>query len=183
MALRWRAISLAALARGIARGAPFSAGFYDGGGGPVAATYRYFRLHITAPATAGQSPALAEWELYESEGGPNVATLATATASSDGFGWVPGNINNGDTNGGEGWHAANNTLPQWVQLDFGAGNEKEAQRFVVFARGGREDQALGAAEFQGSNDGTTWTTLHSVSGLTAASWQGTGSPARLTFTV
>lgn len=151
----------------------------SGGGGP----YRYFRLHMTAPATAGQTLALAEWELYESAGGPNVATLATATASSDGFGWVPGNINNGNTSGSEGWHAANTTLPQWVQFDFGAGNTRTAQRFVVFTRGGREDQAFGTAEFRGSNDGSTWTTLRSVSGLVVASWQGTGTPSRLTFTV
>lgn len=143
--------------------------------------FSILRLTMTAPAVAGQILALAEWEAYETSGGANFATTATATATSDGFGWTPDHINNGDKSGGEGWHALNTGLPQVLTLTFPAAHPLHS--FRIYTRGGREDQAFGAALLEGW-DGAAWVTLKNISGLDVAAWQaGGGSPSRILFTV
>lgn len=152
----------------------------DGGSGVA---YRYYKLNISDAAEIGEILAIAEWEMYETGGGANFADSGTATASSDGFGWIPSHINNGDTSGSEGWHAATSAVPQTVTIDLGAGNETSLHSYRIFTRGGREDQAPGSWTLEGSNDNVSYDILDTQAGLIDTDWQGTGSPSRLLFTI
>ncbi len=59
--------------------------------------------------------------------------------------------------------------PQWLMYDFGAGNEKKIEKYVL-RRASTSSSHPVSWEFQGSNDGAAWTTLHSQSNNFADSW-------------
>ena len=60
----------------------------------------------------------------------------------------------------------NNTLPVWIQYDFGAGNEKIIAKYRLYWAGSDNGLTPYSWEFLGSNDGTNWTTLDSQTGQT-----------------
>ena len=60
----------------------------------------------------------------------------------------------------------NNTLPVWIQYDFGAGNEKIIAKYWLYWAGSDNGLTPYSWEFLGSNDGTNWTTLDSQTGQT-----------------
>ncbi|MBN2662168.1 MAG: discoidin domain-containing protein [Bacteroidales bacterium] len=66
-----------------------------------------------------------------------------------------------------GW-ANNNSLPSWLQVDLGAGNEQAVNAYRVYCSStqtpgswNNEQYNPGTWQFQGSNDGSSWTTLDS----------------------
>lgn len=77
--------------------------------------HRYWRLLFTA--VAGLSLKLSEVKLLDSLG-VNFAALKTATASSTYAGSSAANLV--DTVAATEWSSANNTMPQWVQVDLGS---------------------------------------------------------------
>jgi hypothetical protein len=135
------------------------------------AAHRYWRLYVTAAGSGGYC-SLAELEMYESIEPLNVCSGGTASASSDGFGWVPANAFNG-THTGNGWHSGANTLPatpEWLKYDFGSGNDKDIQAIKMVGRGDSNavNQTPKDFQLQYSDDDSSWSTLFTITG--AANW-------------
>jgi hypothetical protein len=57
----------------------------------------------------------------------------------------------------------------WVDVDFGAGNEKSTEAFRFLPRNGQLGRANGTV-FKGSNDGVNWVDLYKIAGVTAYKW-------------
>ncbi|MDQ0113312.1 AbfB domain-containing protein [Paenibacillus harenae] len=57
----------------------------------------------------------------------------------------------------------------WVRVDLGAGNEQAIGKVRFYGRTGNFDRLNGAL-IQGSNDGTNFITLHTVSGVSELKW-------------
>lgn len=121
----------------------------------VIPTYRYMRLNVTASAASPID--LMELEVYQTVGGANVATTATATASAG----SPAGLIDGSVGGGL-WEPG--SAPQWAKLDWGAGNAKRIAQIGMAARSGFESRCPRDFDIQVSNDNSTWTTLKSFTG-------------------
>lgn len=125
--------------------------------------HRYWRYQVDA-VNFGAYTSCMELQLRTSIGGSSVATGGTASASSTGFGWVPANAFDGST-GGNGWHSGNAGFPgttEWLQYDFGAGNDKDIVEFAVFNRPANVGQVPSEFRLQYSDDGVTFTTKFTV---------------------
>lgn len=57
----------------------------------------------------------------------------------------------------------------WVRVDLGAGNEQAIGKVRFYPRAGNVDRMNGAL-IQGSNDGTSFVTLHAISGVSELKW-------------
>jgi len=57
----------------------------------------------------------------------------------------------------------------WVIVDFGQGNEQHVDLFKLYPRGGYATR-VNDASLQGSNDGNTWDTLYTISGINTVAW-------------
>ncbi len=57
----------------------------------------------------------------------------------------------------------------WVRVDLGAGNEQAIGKIRFYPRTGNVDRMNGAL-IQGSNDGTNFVTLHTISGVSELKW-------------
>ena len=133
--------------------------------------HRYWRMYVTKSANSNAVSFL-QWELYESDFGPNEnAASLTYDASSEFnasylaeyssnqiLGDEPGNHWNSDFGGG----------PHWISVDFGVGNEKNIKSLGIVSRHVTTDQSPEDFIVQYSDDGTTWTTKWVESGV---SWQ------------
>ncbi len=60
----------------------------------------------------------------------------------------------------------NGSLPVWIQYDFGSSNEKIIEKYRLYWSGGDASLTAKDWQFQGSNNGTSWTSLDSRSGET-----------------
>ena len=58
------------------------------------------------------------------------------------------------------WLTAINNTTGWVQFDFGAGNRQVINKYRWFTMESDSNAVPSAWQFQGSNDGSSWTTLH-----------------------
>ncbi|MEX0756835.1 MAG: discoidin domain-containing protein, partial [Acidimicrobiia bacterium] len=56
-------------------------------------------------------------------------------------------------------------LPQWLQYDFGAGNDVEVYEIEMWAQDGLVDRAPDTFDVQYSDDGSSWTTAWSEAGV------------------
>ena len=134
------------------------------------AAHRYWRVYITA-ANGHAAVTCVEIELRTSFGGSNVATGGTASASTTSFGWVASNAFNGSYSA-PGWHSSAllDGTPQWIEYDFGAGNDKDIVEFKWFSR--PDDVNVAAAQspkdfkLQYSDDNSTWFDHVSITGST-----------------
>ena len=104
--------------------------------------------------------------------GSNVAGSATASASQEDASEPASNVNDG--NNTTRWWTANDGVPEWVKLDFGAGNEKTITQYKIHSNHYDSNNPT-AWTFAGSNDNSTFTTLDTQSGL---SWS---TPETKTF--
>ena len=136
------------------------------------ASYTYYRLSITA-RNGGDRASSVEFALRETIGGASVApgSGGTASASSDpaSFGRSVNNLFNGSTDD-PGWFTVTSPAePVTVTYQF-----TTARTIVQYGVGAHDSgvvnatHALNSWNFQGSNDGSAWDTLHTVSG--EASW-------------
>lgn len=96
----------------------------------------------------------------------DVCSGGVVTASNESYGDADGAFANDGTS--TYWYA--NTVPQWIQYDFGSGVTKTIKKYRVMNKN-QTDHAPAAWVFAGSNDGTNFTTLDSRSGQT---WSGGG---------
>lgn len=108
---------------------------------------------------------------YTGSYGSDICTGGTATASET----YPGQpvANAFDNNIATYW-SNNNTLPAWIQYDLGSGNGKSVGRYKIFYDASvTTDNSPAAWQFQGSIDGSAWTTLDSRAGQgwTVTGWK------------
>jgi hypothetical protein len=125
-------------------------------------TYYYVVQAVNSAGTSGNSP-----QFYGSRLPAQMANLAfsgTATASSSASGNEVA-AKAFDTSPGTKWFATAAT--GWLQYDFGASNGQVVKRYTVSCAdvNTRDPKDW---QFQGSQDGSSWTTLNSQSGQTFA---------------
>ena len=130
--------------------------------------HRYWRFWFTAPSA---NISLAEIELRPTVGGTD-ATVPGGPATADsvlaGYPAIAAVDNNTTDNVGNYWMTAAGVVgPHWWQYDFGLAPKYIAQ-FAITARNSTyaASQTPTAFLFQYSDDGSTWTTIQAVSGLT-----------------
>lgn len=138
------------------------------GGGNTHA-YRYYRLYVTAVATAGNPAGLVEIEIAATAGGADTTAGKTYSANSE----FPGETADKayDDNTGTNWGGLDGTMPQWNKVDYGAssGGWIAANQFKITSRAGAPDQAPKDFLWQGSDDDSAWTTLITVTGAVFSS--------------
>lgn len=144
------------------------------GGGGGGAGYRYYRLVITANNN-DTYVGTHSLELRESVGGADVAPGSGGAASAlDTYNtnYLPEYAFDGSPSSM--WFARL-TNPIWLQFDFGAGNEKEIVEYAVGAclttGTSFDDRSPRDWTLEGSNDGSAWDVLHTVTGETG--WSST----------
>ncbi|MEU8264057.1 discoidin domain-containing protein [Micromonospora sp. NPDC048999] len=122
-------------------------------------------LAVTAPPP---SPAAAA-------GGPNLALGRTASASSANGPYTAGNLTDG--NAGSYWESANNSFPQWAQVDLGSAQTVDQVVLKLPASWESRTQTLSVL---GSTDGNSFTTVVASAGRTFS--PGSGNTVTLSFT-
>jgi hypothetical protein len=127
-------------------------------------TYYYVVTASNSAGTSGNSP--------EDSATPvspmvNVAFGGTATASANGNG-VEGAAQAFDGNTGTKWFNSYAAPIGWVQYDFGTGLTQTIKRYAVASANDVPGRDPKDWQFQGSNDGSIWTTLDTQSGQTFA---------------
>ena len=138
-----------------------------GGSGSTTA-YRYLRL--TGFGTVGNEVTLQriQW-MKNSNSYPNPEinwnTQSQVTSS---------NNNSSDyaayENTNSGWQVGT-SYPAWIKIDLGSGNELSPDEIIIKANA--SNRGFSAFECHGSNDDSSWTLLHSESGLTSSDYPST----------
>lgn len=121
---------------------------------PIAARYwRYVK--IGGPVTPGLNHVI-EWEMHEALGGADVTGSGTASASSSFSGaTLPANAFDNDT--ATYWGTVfNSTLPQYLQYDFGDGNDKLVLESRISMRADTNEGYPSDFRILYSHDGTTF---------------------------
>jgi hypothetical protein len=143
-----------------------------------ATAYRYYRLYITDNNGNVVASSIGRWWLYRDLAATDkINTQAlrddlTHTYDSDPFSGAnpPESVAVDDYTDIYEWYVENNDVwPIWISIDLGSGNEEGVLAYKLMAQrvinpGTRQPSSW---EFQGSNDNTNWTTLHTASNETA----------------
>ncbi|MFC5002817.1 discoidin domain-containing protein [Dactylosporangium cerinum] len=140
----------------------------------IAATQaRYVRLNVTTPASDGNTAArIYDFEVYGGTAPPATGNLAlnkTATAdSSCGTTEGPEKAVNGSLNGGNADKWCSLGATKWMQVDLGS-SQNVSRITLKHASAGGENPSWNTRDFnlQTSTNGTTWTTVATVTGNTA----------------
>jgi hypothetical protein len=126
--------------------------------------HRYWRINVTA-ITSGLIAAIGELEMQETEFGPNVCTGGTPSADTEfNASFLATNAFDGNLAGSP-WASTSSSLPHWLRYDFGAGNDVEINAVGMHARTSSLETMPTAFDVQFSDDGSSWTTAWSESGL------------------
>lgn len=134
---------------------------YTQGTGAISA-HRYWRVLITAMQVGNPRAIFPEIEMRESVGGADVTSTSFATASTTApSSLAEGAFNNSghSINSNNYWEPNAGPVGQWIGQDFGAGNEKEIVEMKFWQNA---SYALPQVDIQYSDDGSLWTTVHSV---------------------
>ena len=91
----------------------------------------------------------------------DVCTGGTVTAQEYGSPYIPAHLFDDDLSSI--WRN-DNSLPVWIQYDFGASNKKSISKYRLYWAGSNYDMTPYSWEFLASDDGVTWTTLDSQTG-------------------
>jgi hypothetical protein len=131
-----------------------------GGGGSGPGVHRYWRIYVTANnGNVSFGAGADEIKMATTVGGANVAgvTGANATASSiiNGSNTAPMAF---DLSFATRWLSAAG-LPQWIYIDFGAGNEKEILQFSIAGPQSAITASPKDFTFDYSDNATAWTTV------------------------
>ena len=108
----------------------------------------------------------------------NVVTAQTdganALASSETAGYEGWKLFDHAHGPGHRWLSAINNTTGWVRFDFGSDNRQVINKYRWRTFENNSNAVAGAWQFQGSNDGSSWTTLHEGSNTvqTADTWIG-----------
>lgn len=130
--------------------------------------HRYWRVTSTARDGGGSTWGCSEIDIWESLYGPSALarpgwTLSVSgTTTGDAARLVDGEVGSANQ-----W-VSDSAATTWIAFDFGLGNAVEIHR-VLFWRNSTGGAATVAGDVQYSDDGSTWTTAWSYSGI--------GSPA------
>lgn len=124
--------------------------------------HRYWRLYISASGGSSYI-GFAEIELRESAGGSDATGSGTASASQA-YGGYPASAAV-DNNTATEWAAYPYGAPQWWAYDFGSGVTKDIKEIVITPRTTYYTEAPGTFDLQYSDDGSSWTTKHTFSGI------------------
>jgi regulation of enolase protein 1 (concanavalin A-like superfamily) len=124
-------------------------------------TYYYVARAKNSVGTSGNSP-----QFYGSLLPPLTNLAFSGTASDDKNSAASNTANGFDQNPGSLWFHQGTT--GWLQYDFGAGNAQVVKRYTIAAANLIPERDPKDWQFQGSNDGTNWTTLDSKSGQSFA---------------
>lgn len=135
-----------------------------------ASAHRHWRLLISS-TTTGTAAGFAELELRAYIGSSDLTGTGTVSASSQYDGVTYPATNAVDNNTATAWNSAISGADVgawWWAYDFGAGNTYEIGELAITATGtsGGGTVAPSAFAFQYSDNGSSWTTLQSYSGLT-----------------
>jgi hypothetical protein len=127
------------------------------------AAHRYWRMNITATGTGASG--IAELEFRDAVGGADKTGSGTASAQTAYPGWPASQAF--DNNTGTGWASNDSPVPQWIGYDFGSGNAYNIVEVYILPRqDGNHNQAPTAFDWQYSDDGSSWTTAVTKSGIT-----------------
>ncbi|MEO3856951.1 discoidin domain-containing protein [Acrocarpospora sp. B8E8] len=96
-------------------------------------------------------------------GGPNLSLGKTASASSTTAGHAASNLNDG--NQATYWESANNSFPQWAQVDLGSATSIDQVVLKLPADPAWQTRTI-TLSLQSSNDGTSYATIVGSSGRT-----------------
>jgi alpha-L-fucosidase 2 len=124
--------------------------------------YRFYRLNITATSGAGSGVRLAEFQLWSHE------SSDTATASVDN---PPSETAAKAFDGATStkWYNTGAAASGWLQFQYGGGAAWPITQYALSSANDVSQRDPKDWQFQGSNDGSTWTTLDMRSGETFAS--------------
>jgi hypothetical protein len=128
-------------------------------------TYYYVVTAINSAGMSGNSPADSATPVSPMV---NVAFGGTAAASATGNPAIEGPDNAFDRNSLSKWFNGNGGPTGWLRYDFGAGNAQVVKRYTVTSGADVPERDPKSWQFQGSNDGSTWTTLNTQSGQSFA---------------
>ena len=144
--------------------------------------HRYWRLLVTS-VVSGSYATIGEIEMRETSGGSDATGSGTASASSYHAGYEPGNAfaNNGVAYANS-WVSQASPTPHWIQYDFGAGQEKNIQEYVIQSASTVQNEVPTGWDFQYSDDGTSWTTIDTRSGITLG-LSGTGAYSCVSYSI
>lgn len=118
-------------------------------------TYYYVVSAVNAAGEGNDSP---QETVTPIPAANNVAQGGTTWASEGGGNSAEGSDKAFDRNAGSKWLGGNNGVG-WLQYDFGAGNAKTITRYDIISANDVPLRDPKDWQFQGSNDGTNWTTL------------------------
>ena len=133
---------------------------------------RYVRINVTTPASDGNAAArIYDFEVYGGGTSPvgNLALNKTATAdSSCGATEGPEKAVNGSVSGGNADKWCSVGAAKWMQVDLGS-SQSVGRIVLKHAGAGGENSAWNTRDFnlQVSTNGTSWTTVTTVTGNTA----------------
>lgn len=130
-----------------------------------AGTYRYYKFSCTGNNGASGAVLYSEISVAESNGGTNIAQRARVSGSTGHFSGTEGPNNAINQNTGDWWQP--DTVSNIV-FDFGI--KRTLTEAIFTPNGGFLDRTSTAIEVLGSNDNSSYSSLHTFSGLT--SWSG-----------
>jgi regulation of enolase protein 1 (concanavalin A-like superfamily) len=119
-------------------------------------TYHYV---VTATNSAGTSPNSPQETVTPRPAMVNLARGGTATASANGGSSTEGAAKGFDRNSGSKWFNGNSGTKGWLQYDLGTGVTRVVRRYDVVSASDMPGRDPKDWQFQGSNDGSNWTTL------------------------
>ena len=132
----------------------------------TASSFRYWKLDITQNNGHGSFLGVGEWELWTGSAGTGT-NLVPANNASITFSSVQGdpgtartNISDGVLTGFSQMLFAFGTLTGWIQIDLGSA--QALQSYSVCSAGDSTNIYPNDWTLQGSNDGSTWTTVSTV---------------------
>jgi alpha-L-fucosidase 2 len=126
-----------------------------------AVPYAYYRLNVAATAGGAGGVQLAELQLWSRNGDP--ATAASAQNSTE----TSDKAFDGSTS--TKWYNTGSAPPAWIRYGFGNAAGWAVTEYRVSSANDVQNRDPKDWQFQGSNDGTTWTTLDSRAGEVFAS--------------
>lgn len=102
-------------------------------------------------------------------GGATYSASSCFLGCADGT-YGPGNAfdDNPGTAGYSTWHATWGGGPEWIAVDFGAGNDKAVTRYGLMGASFHEGYRVRDFSLEGSHDGETWVTVDSVANASLA---------------
>lgn len=141
------------------------------------ATYKHWRIYVTANSGANTYVTANEIEMRATVGGANQCAGGVATASSN----YPSTPPSGAFDGvltyppdSALWASANGAKPQWIAYEFAAPVSVAEVAWMSASYSGGQNETPGTFDVQASDDGVSWITIASFSGVTgwvAGGWK------------